>query len=83
LDDSDLKIVRALQAEGRMPVQEFAEKVGMSASPCARCLRNLEKAGIIKATIESSFAPGEVKRSHALPVKETSFRNQPKLGKAT
>ena len=29
------------------------------------------------------FAPGEVKRSCALPVKETSFRNHPKLGKAT
>jgi Lrp/AsnC family leucine-responsive transcriptional regulator len=48
LDEIDLKIVRALQMDGRMPVQELAEKVGLSASPCARRVRLLEKAGIIK-----------------------------------
>ncbi|HTN97187.1 MAG TPA: Lrp/AsnC family transcriptional regulator, partial [Nordella sp.] len=48
LDDIDLRIVRALQMEGRMPVQELADKVGLSASPCARRVRLLEKAGVIK-----------------------------------
>lgn len=48
LDDIDLKIVRALQMDGRMAVQDLAEKVGLSASPCARRVRLLEKAGIIK-----------------------------------
>ena len=48
LDEIDLRIVRALQADGRLPLQELAEKVGLSASPCARRVRNLEKAGIIK-----------------------------------
>ena len=48
LDDIDLKILRALQMDGRMPVQELAEKVGLSASPCARRVRNLEKARVIK-----------------------------------
>jgi DNA-binding Lrp family transcriptional regulator len=48
LDRIDYKIVRTLQADGRMPVQELAGKVGLSASPCLRRLRILEEKGVVK-----------------------------------
>ena len=48
IDDIDRRILRALQHDGRMPVQALAEQVGLSASPCARRVRLLEEAGIIK-----------------------------------
>lgn len=48
LDDIDLKILRELQADGRMTNVELAKRVGMSAPPCLRRVRALEEAGIIK-----------------------------------
>jgi len=45
----DRKILRALQQDGRMTVQAIAEQVGLSASPCLRRIRQMEKAGIISA----------------------------------
>jgi len=54
-DAIDRKILRALQADGRMTVQALADKVGLSPSPCLRRVRQLESTGIItgySATIE-------------------------------
>jgi Lrp/AsnC family leucine-responsive transcriptional regulator len=48
LDAIDRKILRALQATGKISIGELAEKVGLSPSPCARRVRMLEKDGIIK-----------------------------------
>lgn len=48
LDEIDRRIIAALQADGKITVNELAEKVGLSASPCARRIRLLERAGIIK-----------------------------------
>jgi Lrp/AsnC family transcriptional regulator, leucine-responsive regulatory protein len=48
LDAIDRKIVGAVQNDGRISAQALAEKVGLSPSPCARRLRLLEEAGIIK-----------------------------------
>lgn len=48
LDAIDRKILRALQAAGKISIGELAEKVGLSPSPCARRVRMLEKAGTIK-----------------------------------
>lgn len=48
LDDIDRKILAALQVNGRMPINDLAEKVGLSSSPCARRVRLLEEAGVIK-----------------------------------
>lgn len=48
IDDIDRKIIGALQAEGKITVNELAERVGLSASPCARRVRLLEQAGVIK-----------------------------------
>lgn len=48
LDAIDLKILRNLQADGKATIAELAEKVGLSASPCARRVRMLEEARVIK-----------------------------------
>lgn len=48
LDAIDRKILRALQANGKISIGDLAERVGLSPSPCARRVRLLETAGIIK-----------------------------------
>lgn len=48
LDDIDRKIISALQSDGKATVSVLAEKVGLSASPCARRVRLLERNGVIK-----------------------------------
>ena len=51
LDDIDRRILAALQADGRMTAQELADRVGLSASPCARRVRLLEEAGVVKGYV--------------------------------
>jgi len=48
LDSIDLKILRELQADGRMTNVDLAERVGISAPPCLRRVRKLEESGIIE-----------------------------------
>jgi Lrp/AsnC family leucine-responsive transcriptional regulator len=45
--NSDKKILRILQADGRMPNVALAEQIGMSPSPCLRRLKQLEDDGVI------------------------------------
>ncbi len=47
LDGTDRKILALLQNDGRISVADLAAKVGLSASPCLRRVRLLEKAGVI------------------------------------
>ena len=47
LDRTDLKILDALQANGRLTNAELAERVGLSLSPCWRRLKRLEESGVI------------------------------------
>jgi Lrp/AsnC family leucine-responsive transcriptional regulator len=47
LDPVDLKILRNLQDDGRMSINDLAGKVGLSPSPCLRRVRILEKSGVI------------------------------------
>lgn len=47
-DDFDLRILAALQADGRLSNVDLAEKVGLSPSPCLRRVRRLEEAGFIR-----------------------------------
>ncbi|CUH51439.1 Lrp/AsnC family transcriptional regulator [Shimia marina] len=47
MDAIDLKIVRALQLDGRMKIGDLAEKVGLSPTPCARRLERLQNDGVI------------------------------------
>ncbi|MCG8274621.1 Lrp/AsnC family transcriptional regulator [Aquamicrobium sp. NLF2-7] len=48
IDAIDRKILRALQADGKISVGELADRVGLSPSPCARRIRLMENAGVIK-----------------------------------
>jgi DNA-binding Lrp family transcriptional regulator len=48
LDAFDLRILEALQQEGRLTNQELAERVGLSASQCSRRRSALEEKGIVK-----------------------------------
>jgi len=47
LDAIDRKILEHLQADGRMSLNNLADKVGLSPSPCLRRVRMLEKDGVI------------------------------------
>lgn len=48
LDKIDRKILIELQRNGRLSHQELSERVGLSATPCARRIRKLEQTGVIK-----------------------------------
>ena len=48
LDRIDRRILRDLQAEGRMTNVELAQRAGISAPPCLRRVRALEEAGFIR-----------------------------------
>ena len=48
LDNIDYRIIRALQANGRMTIQELASVVNLSASPCLRRVRILEEQSVLK-----------------------------------
>jgi Lrp/AsnC family leucine-responsive transcriptional regulator len=47
LDDIDKRIVAALQADGRLPIVDLADKVGLSPTPCQRRVKRLEETGVI------------------------------------
>jgi len=47
LDRIDLRILDAVQRDGRITKLALAEKVGLSPTPCWMRLRKLEKAGIV------------------------------------
>lgn len=47
-DDFDRKILSELQADGRLPNIELAERIGLSPSPCLRRVRRLEETGVIR-----------------------------------
>lgn len=49
LDETDVKILRALQADGRLPNIALADKIALSPSPCSRRVKLLEENGIIEA----------------------------------
>lgn len=48
LDAVDWKILKELQADGRMTNVELSRRVGISAPPCLRRVRALEEAGLIR-----------------------------------
>lgn len=48
LDAIDWKILRELQADGRITNVELANRVGISAPPCLRRVRALEEMGVIR-----------------------------------
>jgi Lrp/AsnC family leucine-responsive transcriptional regulator len=48
LDRFDRDILRALQANGRLTIQELSDRVGLSPSPVSRRVRRLEADGVIR-----------------------------------
>jgi Lrp/AsnC family leucine-responsive transcriptional regulator len=51
LDAIDRKILSLLQTDSRMTMQELADKVGLSVSPCHRRVKLLEQRGVISRYI--------------------------------
>lgn len=51
LDRADLRILRELQQDGSLSNQELAERVGLTAAPCSRRVRQLQDTGVIKETV--------------------------------
>ena len=47
MDESDRRILRVVQAEGRLANAVIAERVNLSESACSRRLRELERSGVI------------------------------------
>lgn len=48
LDRFDLKILAALQVDGRLPNSRLAQKIGLSPSPTWARVRRLEEAGVLR-----------------------------------
>lgn len=48
LDDTDLRILRILQADARITSSDLAQQVHLSQSPCWKRVKRLEKMGLIK-----------------------------------
>ena len=51
LDRFDLKILHELQQNGGLSNQELAEKVGLTAAPCSRRVKQLEESGVIQQRV--------------------------------
>lgn len=47
LDRIDRKILDVLQRDGRISITDLAQRVGLSATPCADRVRRLERTGVI------------------------------------
>jgi len=47
ISDTDCRILRVLQSEGRVSASELARRIGMSETSCLRRVKSLEEAGII------------------------------------
>ena len=48
LDKTDRRILDVLQRDGRISVTDLAERVGLSSTPCARRIKQLEASGLIQ-----------------------------------
>ena len=51
LDEIDRKILAILQSNAHATSEELSEQVGLSPSPCARRVRNLEATGVIRSYV--------------------------------
>lgn len=51
LDRIDREILGLLQVDASMPIQQIADRVGLSVNPCWRRIRQMEEAGVIQARV--------------------------------
>lgn len=63
LDDIDRKLLTLLQQDSRLTLQQLAERVGLSPTPCHRRIRLLEERGVI-----SRYSATVDQRKVGLPV---------------
>ena len=47
MDDTDLKILKYVQANASLPLSELSRRVGLSKTPCWNRIRKLEELGVI------------------------------------
>jgi Lrp/AsnC family leucine-responsive transcriptional regulator len=47
-DDYEVRMLEILQRQGRKPVSELAQEIGLSTTPCARRFDALQEAGIVQ-----------------------------------
>ena len=48
LDSFSLKILHELQRDSRQTIQQLSERVGLSATPCWKRIKEMEEAGVIR-----------------------------------
>ena len=51
LDELDRRILATLQVDASLSMQEVAERVGLSSTPCWRRIQKLEQSGYIKRRV--------------------------------
>jgi len=51
LDRIDRQILALIQADASLPIQQVADRVGLSVNPCWRRIRQMEAAGIIQGRV--------------------------------
>jgi DNA-binding Lrp family transcriptional regulator len=49
MDEFDIKLLKALQEDGRLTNNELADRIGLSASQCSRRRAALEESGVIES----------------------------------
>jgi DNA-binding Lrp family transcriptional regulator len=48
IDETDLRILRAMQGDGNLSVTEIAARAGLSQSPCSRRIARLQEQGVVR-----------------------------------
>jgi Lrp/AsnC family transcriptional regulator len=51
LDKIDRQILALLQEDASLPIQQVADRVGLSVNPCWRRIRQMEQAGVIQSRV--------------------------------
>lgn len=85
IDAIDKKIILALQGDGKISVSDLAERVGLSPSPCARRVRLLEEAGIVKgysAVIDQSKVGLPISAFASIKLERQNEENLDRFGEA-
>jgi Lrp/AsnC family leucine-responsive transcriptional regulator len=50
-DETDKRILKLLQADGRLSAKEIADKIGLTVTPTYERIRKIEKSGILKSVV--------------------------------
>jgi len=67
LDEADRRILREVQSDGRVPVVELAQRIGLSKTPCLKRLRRLEKDGVIRG-YRADIDPDKIRQGYLVYV---------------